>query len=75
MARKTANMSNKAVRNMLACAFDNAIASAKRNADFYIALNPDDAERRKRDLDLELCGIENIYHKMLTEIERAERIG
>ena len=73
--KKSVNMTSRQVRNMLGCAFDNAIESAKRNAKFYIALNPDDAERRNRDLDLELCGIENLYHKMLSEIERAEKIG
>ena len=72
---KTVDMTSRQARNMLGYAFDNAIASAKRNAKFYIAVNPDDAERRNRDLDLELCGIENLYHKILAEIERAEKIG
>lgn len=73
--RKSVNLTSREARNMLGCAYDNAVASARKNAKFYIALNPDDAERRNRDLDLELCGIENLYHKMLSEIERAEKIG
>ena len=68
-------MSSKEARNMLSFAYDNAIRIARKNCDAYIAWNPDDAERRKRDLDIELCGINNLYYRMIDELERAEKIG
>ena len=75
MKRNSVAMSSKEARNMLSFAYDNAIRIARKNCDAYIAWNPDDAERRKRDLDIELCGINNLYYRMIDEIERAEKIS
>ena len=69
------SMSSRQARNMLSCAFENAICAARKNCDDYIRLNPQDSKRRQRDLDIEICGINNLYYKMLEEIERAEKIG
>lgn len=71
---KTTRTSTKAMRAALAYAYDNATTAARRVAGQYITFNPQDKDRRYRDLDIELCGIENLYHKMLNEIERIERI-
>lgn len=65
-------VSTKEVKAMLAAAFSNARATAERVSKSYIAFNPQDADRRNRDLDIELVGIENLYYKMLKEIERIE---
>ena len=75
MKRNSVAMSSKEARNMLSVAYDNAIRIARKNCDAYIAWNPDDTERRKRDLDIELCGITNLYYRMIDELERAEKIG
>ena len=73
--KKNVNMSSREVRNMLSCARDNAIRIARKNCDDYIKYNPQDAKRRQRDLDIEICGISNLYYKMIEEIERAEKIS
>ena len=67
------NTSAKALKSALACAYDNATSAARRVAGQYIAFNPADKDRRNRDLDIELCGIENLYRKMLNEIERMSK--
>lgn len=69
------NMSSREARNMLSCAYENAIRIARKNCDDYIAYNPQDEKRRKRDLDIELCGINNLYYRVLDELDRAERIS
>lgn len=63
----------KALKSALACAYDNASATAKRNAADYIRLNPQDESRRNDELMIELCGINNLYYKMLNEIERMSK--
>lgn len=73
--KKNVNMSSREVRNMLSCAHDNAIRIARKNCDDYIKYNPQDEKRRKRDLDIEICGISNLYYKMIEEIERTEKIS
>lgn len=73
--KKNVNMSSREVRSMLACAYGNAIRIARKNCEDYIKLNPTDEKRRRHDLDIELCGINNLYYKMIDEIERAEKIS
>ena len=73
--KKNVNMSSWEVRNMLSDARDNAIRIARKNCDDYIKYNPQDEKRRKRDLDIEICGISNLYYKMIEEIERTEKIS
>lgn len=55
---------------MLFVARENAIRIATRNAEDYIRLNPEDAERRRQELAIELLGISNLYYRMLDEIKR-----
>lgn len=73
--KASVNLSTKEVKNALACARDNAIRIARKNCDDYIKWNPQDKERRERDLDIEICGISNLYYKMIEEMERAEKIS
>jgi predicted nucleic-acid-binding Zn-ribbon protein len=73
--KKAVNMSSREAKNMLSVAYENAIRIACKNCEEYVNYNPQDAERRKHDLDIELCGINNLYYKMLSELERAETIG
>ena len=75
MKRNSIAMSSKEARNMLSVAYENAIRIARKNCDDYIKYNPQDAKRRQRDLDIELCGINNLYYRMIDELERAEKIG
>lgn len=63
-------MTAEQVKRALAYAADNARATARRNAEAYIAWNPQDEERRKRDLDIEMLGIDNLYYKMLQQLQR-----
>lgn len=72
---KRIELSTRELKSIIATAYQNATATAKRVSDTYIAFNPTDAGRRTRDLDLEYCGIENLYRKILKEIERIEKIG
>lgn len=60
----------KLTTQMLVAARENAIRIATRNADDYIRLNPTDADRRRRDLEIELLGINNLYYRMIDEIKR-----
>ena len=60
----------KLTTQMLVAARENAIRIATNNADDYIRLNPTDAERRRRDLEIELLGINNLYYRMIDEIKR-----
>lgn len=75
MKRNSVFISSKEARNMLSVAFDNAAKVARKNCDDYIKYNPQDAERRRRNLDIELCGINNLYYRMVDELERAEKTG
>lgn len=63
----------KALKSALVCAHDNAQATAQRIAAEYIRLNPQDEYSRNRDLAIELLGINNLYCKMLDEIERMSK--
>ena len=69
------DMTSRQARNMLSCAFENAVSVARKNCEDYIKWNPQDEKRRRRDLAIELCGINDLYYKMLEEIERAEKIS
>ena len=69
------DMSSRQARSMLSCAFENAVSVARKNCEDYIKYNPQDEKRRRRDLDIELCGINNLYYRMIDELERAEKIG
>lgn len=75
MKRASVNMTSREARNMLSCAFENAARIARKNCEDYIKYNPQDEQRRRRDLDIELCGINNLYYRMIDELERAEKIG
>lgn len=72
--KKSVNITSKELRNILASSRENANSIAKKNADGYIKYNPQDKERRNRDLQIEICGIDNLYYRILKEIERIESL-
>ena len=72
---KSCNLSSSEAKCMLSCAFQNALETAQKNSEAYIALNPGDAERRQRDLQIEILGINNLYFRMMDEIDHAIRIS
>lgn len=72
--KKSVNMTSKEVKNILALAFENANHIAEKNCDGYIAYNPQDKDRRTNDLQIEKIGINNLYYRILSEIERIENI-
>ena len=69
------DMTSKQARNMLSVAFDNAVRIARKNCEDYIKYNPQDAKNRRYLLDIELCGINNLYYRMIDELDRAEKIS
>ena len=69
------SMSSREARNMLSCAYENAIRIARKNCEDYIKYNPQDAKNRRYLLDIELCGINNLYYRMIDELDRAEKIS
>lgn len=72
--KKSVNITSKELRNILALARENANSIARKNADGYIKYNPQDKDRRSRDLQIEICGIDNLYYRILKEIERIENL-
>ena len=76
MAKKnqTITISSRELKYILMYARENAEKTAERQAAGYIAYNPDDKVNRMRDLDIEKCGINNLYYKLQAEIERLERM-
>ena len=59
--------SEQQIRSALAYAIDNCKAREKRNADGYIAYNPGDADRRRRDQDIVNVGIVDMYYEIMRQ--------
>ena len=60
--------SEQQIKSALAYALDNCKAREKRNADGYIAYNPGDADRRRRDQDIVNVGINVMYYEILRQL-------
>lgn len=72
--KKSINITSKELRNILALSRENAYSIARKNADGYIKYNPQDKDRRNYDLQIEICGVDNLYYRILKEIERIESL-
>lgn len=72
--KKSVNITSKELKNILVLARENANSIARKNADGYIKYNPQDKDRRNHDLQIEICGIDNLYYRILKEIERIESL-
>lgn len=73
--KKSINMTSRQVRNLLSLAFENANKQAEKSAAGFIKFNPAHENERARDLQIEQCGINNLYYKIISELERIEKIG
>ena len=60
---------NKAEKQALANALENCINRENRLAARYIELNPADKERRERDKDLVILGIQSMYMEIKKQLE------
>jgi len=60
--------SEQQIRSALAYAIDNCKAREKHNADGYIAYNPGDADRRRRDQDIVNVGIVDMYYEIMRQL-------
>lgn len=69
MAKKNRTYSEQQILHALAYAMDNSGQRAKKNSDDYIRLNPQDKERRERDLAIEQIGINNLYYEFLRQLD------
>lgn len=71
--KKRVMYSSKVVFRAIAYAMDNSRQRAQKNADDYIRLNPQDKERRQRDLAIEQIGINNLYYEILRQLEESPK--
>ena len=60
---------NKAEKQALVNALENCINRENRLAARYIELNPTDKERRERDRDLVIIGIQSMYLEIKKQLE------
>ena len=60
---------NKAEKQALVNALENCINREKRLAARYIELNPTNKERRERDKDLVILGIQSMYLEIKKQLE------
>ena len=60
---------NKAEKQAISNAFENCINRENRLAARYIELNPADRERRERDRDLVIIGIQSMYLEIKKQLE------
>ena len=60
---------NKAEKQALINALENCINRENRLAARYIELNPADKERRERDRDLVIIGIQSMYLEIKKQLE------
>ena len=60
---------NKAEKQALVNALENCINRENRLAARYIELNPTDKERRERDRDLVIIGIQSMYLELKKQLE------
>ena len=59
----------KAEKQAIANAFENCINRENRLAARYIELNPTDKERRERDKDLVILGIQSMFYEIEKQLE------
>ena len=59
----------KAEKQAIENAFENCINREKRLSARYIELNPADRERRERDRDLVIIGIQSMYLEIKKQLE------
>lgn len=71
--KKRVMYSSEVVFRAIAYAMDNSRQRAQKNADDYIRLNPQDKERRQRDLAIEQIGINNLYYEVLRQLEESPK--
>ena len=59
----------KVEKQAITNAFENCINRENRLAARYIELNPTDKERRERDKDLVISGIQSMFHEIEKQLE------
>lgn len=69
MAKKNRTYSEQQILHALAYAMDNSTQRARKNSADYIRLNPQDKERRERDLAIEQIGINNLYYEFMRQLD------
>ena len=65
---------NKAEKQALANALENCINRENRLAARYIELNPADKERRERDKDLVILGIQSMFNELEKQLGGGENV-
>ena len=65
---------NKAEKQALVNALENCINREKRLAARYIELNPTDKERRERDKDLVILGIQSMFYELEKQLGGGENV-
>ena len=65
---------NKAEKQALANALENCINRENRLAARYIELNPADKERRERDKDLVILGIQSMFNELEKQLGGVENV-
>ena len=64
----------KAEKQAITNAFENCINREKRLAARYIELNPADKERRERDMDLVISGIQSMFYELEKQLGGGENV-
>lgn len=64
----------KAEKQAIANAFENCINRENRLAARYIELNPADRERRERDRDFVILGIQSMYYEIERQLGGGENV-
>lgn len=64
----------KAEKQAISNAFENCINRENRLATRYIELNPTDKERRERDRDLVILGIQSMYYEIERQLGGGENV-
>ena len=65
---------NKAEKQALVNALENCINRENRLAARYIELNPTDKERRERDKDLVILGIQSMFYEIEKQLGGGENV-
>ena len=65
---------NKAEKQALVNALENCINRENRLAARYIKLNPTDKERRERDKDLVISGIQSMFYEIERQLGGVENV-
>ena len=64
----------EAEKQAISNAFENCINREKRLAARYIELNPTDKERRERDKDLVILGIQSMFYEIEKQLGGGESV-